>query len=203
MSLDRTSKQWMQMLARLRARAARLRERPHPDRPEAELLDEALALADAMRIECANVQQRCVQLEAHLQVRADESRQLIDLLPCALIATDGAGQIEDANRAATALFGVSRAKLKDVLLMHFSEDRPAFAELIRRLPREGQITRAWARIRPRDRAPFDAQIALLQDPRDGGERWLWMFDPVSAPRSSGRTQIPAESAVSLSATSAN
>lgn len=192
----------MQALGRIRTKAARLRERM-ADRPEAALLEEALQLADALRIECAGLQHRCVELKEQLQRNAEASRELVDTLPCAVIVTDGAGQIVDANRAATTLFAVSRLKMNHALLMHFAEDRPAFADLIRQLPYQGQTLRASARFRPRDRAPFDADVTVVPDAREGGGNWLWLIERVSVSQIAGRTPIPPALAALSSAPSAS
>ena len=180
----------MQALARVRTQAARLRERADTVCPDLmSLLDGALELTDAMRVECAQLQQRCVQLEADLARHDEESRDLLDSLPSALIRTDRAGLIVEANRAAAALLGLSQAKLKSELLLHFTEDRAAFNDLVRQLPYDRQPVLASARIRPRDRAPFAVQITLMRDPRAGDDRWLWQIDRVSAAQMPAGTPI--------------
>ena len=184
----------MQRLARLRTRAARLRSAASPDAAEVlAALDAALDLTDAMRVECASLQKKNADLEAQVQRRDEEAAALLDTMPYPLVQTDCAGQIFEVNRAGAALLGLSRAKLKDELLLHFSQDRAAFTTLIRELPRDGNALHASARFRPRDRAPFDAAITVLRDPRSSESRWLWYLDRVSAARTSAGTPFRAAS----------
>ena len=193
----------MQALAHLRAKAAKLRRGGGADSDELTLLDEALQLTDAMRVECAALQQQIVDLQSRLDMQENEAQQLIDRAPAALVLTDSAGIIADANRAAVTMFGLGKQGLKHELLMHFAEDRSGFAELVRRLPHGAEPIRANARIRPRNRAPFDADIILLKDPRHGDDRWLWFFDRVSALQSAGRMRVPREATPSPSDPSAH
>jgi PAS domain-containing protein len=199
MSLDRVSREWMQALARLRANAARLRATS--GRACADVmatLDVALELTETIRVEYAALQKRSLQLEAQAARSQGEMRTLIDSLPQPIVETDCSGRSVDVNRAAVALLGVSAARLKDELLLHFSQDRGAFTDMVRNLPRDGQPVRAAARFRPRDRAPFDAAITILRDPRSGDDRWLWLFDRLSAAQTPTRTPVPAAVAPSPS-----
>lgn len=193
----------MQALARVRAKAAKLRAGAGAESEAVALLDEALELTDAMRVECAGLQQQIIDLQSRLQQRARAAEELIDRMPAALVLTDCAGLIADANPAAATLFGLGRAGLKRELLLHFAEDRSGFADLVRRLPHGDEPIRASARIRPRNRAPFDADITLLKDPRDGEDRWLWFFDRVSAVQSAARMRAPRAAAPSPSEPSAH
>lgn len=107
---------------------------------------------------------------------------LIDTLTCAILVTDCAGQIMLANPAAAGLLGISQAKLRNQLLLHFTEDRAAFMSMIRGLPRDGRPLHGEARIRPRDRAPFIAAITVIADPRSDGQQWLWLLERISEAR---------------------
>ena len=171
----------MQALARVRTRADRLRSAARPESAELlETLEAALDLTDALRIECANLRKRNLDLEAQAQRRGDEMAALLDDIPCAILQTDCAGQVLEANHAGAALLGLSQAKLKNELLLHFTQDRAAFTALIHDLPREGKAVHASARFRPRDRAPFLAAITVFRDPRSIDSRWLWCLERVSA-----------------------
>jgi len=183
MNLDRSSREWMQALARVRTRAARLRGAARADAADVlEALDEALELADAMRVECAVLQQRNAELELSA-IRAErETDALLDSLPSAVVLTDCAGHVIGANRAASALLGVSQAKLRNELLLHFAEDRGGFTSIVRGLPRDGRPLHAAARLRPRDRAPFEAAITVVGDPRSSDQRWMWVLERTSAER---------------------
>ena len=187
MAVDRSSREWMQALARVRTKAARLR---HTARPECsdivEALDETLELTDAIRAKCAELQRCNLRLEAEVHRSVEETRALLDTLPQPIIHTDCAGLIVESNRAAASLLGLSQARLKNELLLHFTQDRAAFTALIRELPRDGAPARASVRIRPRDRAPFDAICTILHDPRSGDPRWLWLIERFSAAQTPAR-----------------
>jgi PAS domain-containing protein len=195
-----STRHWMQALARIRAKAARLRTSVKPEQEEAlAILDEALEFADRMRAGCAAIQQRNSQLEARLRQHDAEVHELIDTLPPALICTDVAGLIVDVNRAGAALLGLSQARLKNELLLYFAEDRAGFGDFVRTLPRSsGVAARASARIRPRDRAPFVAEMTVIRDPREGDDQWIWTFERVSGARMRGRTRSPGAAAPSPS-----
>lgn len=185
----------MQALAGLRARAARLRASPRADAAELfVLLEQALDLTDALRTECAAHQKRATALEADAQRARAETEALIDSLPAAVVQTDAAGRIVAVNRAAAALLGVSQAKLTDDLLLHFIEDRGAFMDVVRELPRDPRPVWTSARLRPRDRAPFDAAISAIRDPRSDEPRWIWTIERISAARSGVRTPRQAAAA---------
>jgi PAS domain S-box-containing protein len=199
MEVQRSSREWMQALARLRTRAARLRSAAKPDRDGVmQALDDALELADTIRIECAALQQRNVELEMTVAGAEKESEALIDSLPSAIVVTDCAGHVMRANGAAAALLGISQARLRNELLLHFTEDRAAFTRVIRELPRSAHEVRDSARIRPRDRAPFDAAITVLRDPRSGDQRWLWVLERLSEPQMPPRTPFRSGAAPSSS-----
>ena len=194
----------MQALARARTTAARWRQRAEAEPEDVfALLDEVLDLTDSVRAECAHLQPRCVELEQQVVAGELETRALVEQMPAALIQTDRSGIILDANRAAAALLGLSKARLKNELLMYFTEDRAAFAELIRRLPQNSEPVRTEARIRPRERAPFTADIMLVRDPRGNEGRWLWFLSRVTAGQSSACTHVRPASALSPSESSAN
>jgi PAS domain S-box-containing protein len=177
----------MQPLAKLRARIARLRENEEGAAADAlELAEEALALTDVLRAECAAMHERALSVEAELRARDGQVRRLLDLVPLALVITDGAGNIVDVNRAAALLLGRSRTGLCDELFMHFFDDRAAFADLIRRLPDGDAAVRVALRVRPRERAPFDAQITLVRDPRGNDGQWLWYLSPANVLKTSRR-----------------
>jgi PAS domain-containing protein len=173
----------MRELARIRAQAARLRSDRAPVEPGAAtaLLEDALQLLDTMRVECGALQQRCAALDAELSRRRDGDRQLFDALPQAIVTTDGSGAILDANREAAALLSRSRAKLTGDLLLHFAEDRHGFSQIVRALTDAPGTLLLRARFRPADRAPFDAAVSVLRDPRTESPQWLWLLTRDPAP----------------------
>ena len=167
----------MQTLARLRARAVRLRGRPCPDSRDAlEVLDDALELTDTIRDDCARLQQRCTELERRVRDQESAFTALLERLPLALVSTDGSGRIVHANRAAAKLLGRSAPHLPETLLLHFFEDREAFSLLLERMRSAPDPIEIAMRLRPRERAPFDALVTVTEDPRCLEPRWVWSIE---------------------------
>jgi len=165
----------MRELARVRAQAARLRASATASSPPTALVDDALRLLDRLRANCAELEARCARLERQLTVQEEGTRQLFDVLPHGIVATDTSGVILDANRAACVLLARSRLKLASDLLLHFVEDRDAFSRVVRELPNASGLVTLRARVRPSERAPFDASVTALRDPRSDGSQWLWLM----------------------------
>ena len=185
----------MHALARLRGQMTRLRARTEARPADAlDLAELALALVDDVRQECAALQQRCAEAERQLTNSEAETRTLLDLTPMALVTTDCGGMIVDVNRAAAQLLGRSAPKLRNELLLHFFDDRAAFAALLRTLPTVLDPQRSRLRLRPRERAPFIAEITLARDPRSGDDRWLWFLVRVSEAPGAVRTTVRRSSA---------
>jgi PAS domain S-box-containing protein len=166
----------MQALARLRARAVRLRGRPSDGADALEVLDEALELTDSIRDDCARLQQRCAELEHRIRAQESAFTTLLERLPLSLVSTDGSGRIVHANRAAAKLLGRSAPHLRETLLLHFFEDREAFWSLVQRLPSERDPVEIPMRFRPRERAAFDAVVTVAEDPRCTEPRWVWCIE---------------------------
>jgi len=167
----------MQALAHLRARVVRLRARPCPDSRDAlEVLDDALELTDTIRDDCARLQQRCTELERRVRDQESAFTALLERLPLALVSTDGSGRIVHANRAAAKLLGRSAPHLPETLLLHFFEDREAFSLLLERMRSAPDPIEIAMRLRPRERAPFDALVTVTEDPRCLEPRWVWSIE---------------------------
>lgn len=168
-----TSRTWMRDLARLRARATRLRTRGSPRNEAFFLLEQSLEVTDRLREEAAALRARCVTLERTLDQHDRELRVIFDILPVPIITTDGGGIIADANRAACVLLGRSVSALQRQWLLHFAENRAAFAVLLGEMPHATAPIRSRVRIRPQERAPFDADVTIA--PGVAGD-WLWFLE---------------------------
>jgi len=166
----------MRTLARVRAKAARLHATGRGGDDEAlALVDDCLDVIETLRAECAALRQRCADLTQRAAVRDAEVRRLFDALPQAIVTTDGAGGILDANRSACQLLARSRAKLTGDLLLHFADDREHLRPIIRELAKTDTAVTTQARLRPNERAPFEARITVLRDPRGDAPQWLWLL----------------------------
>jgi PAS domain-containing protein len=183
----------MHALARLRGQVVRMRENTALRAADAlDVADAALALVDDLRQEGAAMRRRCTELEGELAAHRQDTETLLNLAPVAMITTDSAGTILSANRGASLLLGRSIPRLRHDLLMHFFEDRAAFADLIRTLDDDAQLPRQLGlRMRPHERAPFDAELRLARDPRAGVRCCLWFISRVSDPRKRADTVVRA------------
>lgn len=181
----------MRELARLRSQLTKLKTRTGSGHDETvALLEQSLDLTDRLRGEAAALEDRCAYLEDALGRRDANLHSLFDLLPTAIVTTDGAGIIVDANRAASALLGRSSAKLHNQLLLHFAEDREGFAGLVRKLPHAADPLQARMRFRPQERAPFEAEVLVTPDTRDSAGNWLWFLMRCEEART-GKAEAPA------------
>jgi PAS domain S-box-containing protein len=186
----------MLALARLRTQAARMRASSATVRAEdaLDIADAALGLLDQLREASGALQHHAAGLERQLRTHDRETRALLDLAPVPLITTDVGGTIVDVNAAAAKALGRSAPRLRGELLLHFFDDRAAFSELVRGLT--GAVTPQGGvmRVRPRERAPFEAKVVLAEDPRAGEPRWLWFLEKVSAGETPARMFVPPPSA---------
>lgn len=169
------TRRWMREFAALRQESVKLRSRGGADGPARDLLDRALQLADAIREDVAASHQRCLVLEDEVRVAHANSNAVFDSLPIAVVTTDLLGVIQSGNRAAGILLGRTHS-LKDQLLLHYAEDRTAFADLLQRARASAvDAVTSTIRMRPRERAVIDVTIAALTDARDTAQRTLLWF----------------------------
>jgi PAS domain S-box-containing protein len=170
----------MHALARLRGELVRLREEAvEAATPALDMAETALQLTETVRAECAALHQRCTELEQKIEASQAVTRAILDAAPVALITTDNTGRILDTNRAAATLLGRSTPRLREELLLHFFEDRAGFSATLGSLAERAQPVSGTFRMRPRERAPFDANVVVVSDPRGGDTQWLWYASPVS------------------------
>ena len=180
----------MHTLARLRGQMISMRANSATTASDAlDLADEALQLIDTMRVELAALEQRRLALQAEIGHHERESQAMLQVIPVAIVGTDAQGRIVQANRAAADLLGRSAPRLKDELLLHFFDDRTAFTELVQALAPAGGAERAALTLRPRERAPFEAEITIVPDPRQGEASWLWFLGRSSDRQTPGRTIV--------------
>jgi hypothetical protein len=66
--------------------------------------------------------------------------------------------------------------LRETLLLHFFEDREAFSLLVQRMRSARDPIEIAMRLRPRERAPFDALVTVTEDPRCMEPRWVWCIE---------------------------
>lgn len=180
----------MHTLARLRGQMVRMRANSATSASDAlDLADEALQLIDTMRAELAALEQRRLALQGEIGHHERESQAMLQLIPLAIVSTDAQGRIVHANRAAAELLGRSAPRLRDELLLHFFDDRTAFTELLQALAPAGGTEHTVLKLRPRERAPFDADLTIVPDPRQGEATWLWFLGRSTDRQTPGRTIV--------------
>jgi PAS domain S-box-containing protein len=139
-----------------------------------------LALEELHTAEEELRQQNDELLEAHRRLELERLRfvELFEQAPVAYVVTDSNGQIRAANRAASALLGVSVRHLtgKPLLVFVPSDDRGDFMALLRRLRAEPRVDGWPGQIVPRHGAPLPIEItAVAYRTIDGeleGIRWV-------------------------------
>jgi len=180
----------MNTLARLRGQMVRMRATASTTASDAlDLAEDALQLVDTMRAELSALEKQRAGLQTEIGLHEHETRALLEVLPLAVVSTDRQGRIMDANRAASELLGRSVPRLKEELLLHFFDDRAGFSELLQRLGPAGDAERRVLKLRPRERAPFDADVTVVPDPRHSEASWLWFLGRSSDPQTTGRTAV--------------
>ena len=190
MTISQSARQWMHALAKLRAQMVRMRASASTSAADAlDLADEAVQFIDTLRGEVSTLEKRCESLRAEIGFHEREAQAILQVMPLAVVVTDPQGHIVDANRSAAELLGRSTARLKEELLLHFFDDRAAFSRLLQDLRAADDMARTTLRMRPRERAPFDADITIVRDPRQGEVRWFWCVSRPSARPTPGRTIV--------------
>ena len=169
---------WVTAIGQLKSRAARM-ERPGLPPGFDELLDRVFELCDSVLQELAGARfefdARTARLEGEASRYAKAWTHLFDRMPVACIETDPNGTILRANTLAALLLNMSAKYLDGRLLTHFSEHRDEFDELIRMLSRGGAQHRTSLAIRPRERAPFSAELILMPSGAESANSWLWFL----------------------------
>jgi PAS domain-containing protein len=168
----------MRDLAEVRLEAARLSAQPETTTSEAlDIARRALDLADTIRKDAAAMHQRCLVLERDVDLLERRAESVFDMVPIAVVTTSTAGAVLYANPAACTLLARGKVTLQRDPLMHFAEDREAFAATV------GQLSAATApidttlRLRPCNRAPVAVRITIVRDTADAG-RFHWYLQPL-------------------------
>ena len=169
-------RRWTTAITQLRSRAAKARRAPLA--PEiVELIEQSLTLCDAMVRELAGAALQVDHSTLKLDAQTALWAHLFDEMPAACIETDADGVIVGANRAAGVLLNTSVKHLAARLLMHFTEDRDQFGQLLRGLSGENAGQRYALIVRPRERAPVAVEATVMvRNPGDLSS-WLWFFTP--------------------------
>jgi PAS domain S-box-containing protein len=170
-----SASRWTRELAHLRS----LKTRRGSPTPAPDIADAALGACDGLLRDLAGAQLACERLQLDVRTQIAAWERLFERMPIGCILTDAGGQILNANRAASALLNLSAKRLKDRLLLVFSEDRVAFETMLQQL-RHGEDVRTSLRIRPRERKAIEVRVEVLPVSDEEPTRWLWFFLPTEA-----------------------
>jgi hypothetical protein len=130
---------------------------------------------------------RIIRLEREASRHAEAWTRLFDRMPMACIETHPNGIILRAYTSAALLLNIGAKHLDGRLLTHFSEHRDQFNALLRTLSHGPARHRTSLPIRPRERAPFSADLLLMPSAAATANSWLWLFGEGAEP---GRLSTP-------------
>jgi PAS domain-containing protein len=168
-------RRWLQEIARLRARASKVRRRPGNAAEQDEVLDAALDTCEALLRDLAGAHVDNETLTRRCHAEAATYAHLFEHLPMAAIETDASGLILTANRAASQLLHTSEKYLTNRLLLHFVEDRAAFMALLSNLPTEPTGEGHQLKLRPRERAPLSITAKIIPIEPQEPSTWGWFL----------------------------
>jgi PAS domain-containing protein len=173
-----TIRRWTRDLVHLRRRADRLKR---PEDVPATAVD--VALAEAVEL-CTQLLQDLAGAEMEIQRAAAEARSqreqadyLFDRMVTPCLCADDHGRISRANRAAALLLNVSARHLVDQPLLHFTQDRDGFLDVLRRMRRDRTQLHCALAIRPRERSTIATMASVMPRTPDEASEWLWFLEP--------------------------
>jgi PAS domain-containing protein len=176
MSENGAVRRWTRVVAGLRSRRAKLRGAALPaGAPLDELVAESIETCGGLLQDLAGVQLLADQLRHDLHIESLNRQYLLDQMPVACVTTDDASVIQYANQPAAELLNVSARHLRGRLLLHFSEDRRGFGDLLQKLPLTGGRLDASLAVRPRERGPFTLNASIVPETTSERTSWLWFL----------------------------
>jgi PAS domain-containing protein len=176
--LSFTIRRWTRDLGHLRTRVVRLKRQPGvPDGPVDATLEEAIGLCTQLLQDLAGAEMEIQRCLADVRTERQQADYLFDRMLVPSLHADDQGRIIRANRAAALLLNVSARHLVGQPLLHFTQDREGFMDLLHRMRREPTPFQCELTIRPRERSTLHAGVTLM--PRSPGNtaEWLWFVAP--------------------------
>lgn len=177
MTVTDVCRRWAREIADVRSRAARAARRPVAATGSEDLLNDALGICDGLLQDLAGAELQRERLVSIGIVHSANWDHLFDQIPVACAVTDAHSVIGRVNRAAALLLNVSVKHLESRLLMHFAEDREAFSRILEMLSFERTGLRASLTFRPRERAPFEADVMISARSPGDATAWMWFVVP--------------------------
>jgi two-component system, cell cycle sensor histidine kinase and response regulator CckA len=151
-----------------------------------EALQEALQEVDTAEVELAQQNEALTLAREALEIERHRYQDLFELAPAGYLVTDGGGVVQEANRAAAALLGISQNAVRGKPLMVFldPEDRRDLRGLIQQLQRRPGRLQTEVSLRPRDVPLRRAQLTVARDENrlEHPTRLLWVFQDVTERR---------------------
>lgn len=162
---------WSRELADVRTRTLQPRFREEPVELQAATLD----LCDRLLRELAGAHLESERLRQELKTEAATWIHLFDVNPGPCVLTDEAGVICSANRAAAVLLNTSSRRLQDRPLLLFSQNRTAFAALLKSLGQGAGDVRTTLLFQPRERKTVSVDLLVVPLSADRTDRWVWFL----------------------------
>lgn len=162
---------WTHAVSQLKTRAAKVRRRSAEATDQSSILEESLDLCDSLLRELAGAKLECEAWARRCEAQTALRISAFEQMPIACVETDDEGLILRANRLGALLLNVSSKHLQNRLLMHFTQDRAAFATLLR-TTREQNAQRTALILRPRDRPPLRVEATIVRGASDEGTTWF-------------------------------
>jgi PAS domain-containing protein len=140
-------------------------------------LEEAVTLSTLLLQELAGAEMEIQRCLAGARTERQQADYLFDrmLTPC--LCANESGRIMRANRAAALLLNVSVRHLVGQPLLHFTQDREEFMDLLRRMRRDRAPLQCDLAIRPRERGTIRAAVTLMPRSPENPSEWLWFLAP--------------------------
>lgn len=108
--------------------------------------------------------QTLVAMRSQMEAERQRYQDLFEFLPDACLVTNGEGKVQEANRAATALFNIEQSNLLGKLLINFIpvEARPVFRSKLNKLQlHQSDWVQEWAiTLQRRNGELFDAALTV-------------------------------------------
>jgi PAS domain S-box-containing protein len=127
-----------------------------------------------------------VEAQRLLEIQRNRYQTLFDLAPDPYLVTDEAGTIEEANAAASVLFGVATASLVGKPLANYVDlhARPEFRAHLLTLRSAERLEKCMIETLVRDGAKVsvEATVSTLENRADGRKSLCWLLHDVSARR---------------------
>jgi PAS domain S-box-containing protein len=175
------------------------------DRVASEVLQELQITLEELQVADEELRQQNEELALAREVAEVERQryqELFDCAPDAYLVTDTAALVQQANHAAAALLGASRARLPGKPLIVFVDpaEQAAFYEYLTRLRQHRGVSTWEMRLRPRRGDPIDVAVtaATVRDVQGAPLALRWLLRDISARKAAQQQAQHAEQAVQRS-----